>query len=124
MQPQAGNAARHPVEDPRERAPGERVAAMGLPAGDEVEALVELRKQPRNLGRVVLQVGVDGYDDVAFRVLEPCRERCCLAEVAPQPDDAHVRLSAVEARQRGERAVGRAVVDEHGFPWLAERLQG
>ena len=43
----------------------ERVAAVRLPARDEVEALVELGEQPRDLGRVVLAVAVDRDDDVA-----------------------------------------------------------
>ena len=64
----------------------ERVAALRLPAADEVEALVELGQQPRDLGRVVLEVGVDRHDDVALGVREARRQRRCLAEVPAQAD--------------------------------------
>ena len=90
VQPQPGDAARDPVEDLRGEAAAERVAAVGLPAGDEVESLVELRQQPRDLGRIVLEVGVDRDDDFALGVREPGREGGGLAEVAAQADDPHV----------------------------------
>src|SRR6266542_2794066 len=68
VQTQAGDPAGDPVEDLRENSAAERVAAVGLPAGDQVEALVELRQEPRYLGRVILEIGVDRDDDVAFGV--------------------------------------------------------
>ena len=97
---------------------------MSLPAGDEIEPLVELGQQSRDLGRIVLQVGVDRDDDVSTRLREPGRERSRLAEVATEPHDPDVVLRVVQAGQRGERAVGRAVVHEYGFPGLVERLEG
>ena len=123
VQAEAGDPAGDRVEDPRRHPAAERVAPLRLPAGDEVEALVELGEQARDLGRVVLEVAVDRDDDVALGLREPGRERGRLAEVAPQPDDAHVVVRVVEARQRGERAVRRAVVDEDRLPRLAERLE-
>ncbi len=104
-------------------ASGQRVAPLRLPARDEVEALVELREQARDLGRVVLEVAVDRDDDVALRLLEARLQRRRLAEVPPQPDDAHVVVSRVQARERRERPVGRAVVDEDDLPRLLERLE-
>src|SRR5438093_1368627 len=71
VQPQAGDPARDRVEDPRHDPPAERIAALGLPAGDEVEALVQLREQARNLARVVLEVAVDRDDRLAVCVREP-----------------------------------------------------
>ena len=50
-----------------------RVAPPRLPAGDEVEALVELREQPRDLRRIVLQIRVDRDDDFASRGLPRIR---------------------------------------------------
>ena len=43
-------------------------------------------------------------------------ERGGLAEVPAQPDDADVVVCVVQAGQRAERAVGRAVVDEDRLP--------
>src|SRR5207302_9279836 len=54
---------------------------------------------------------------------ESGHERRRLAEVAPQPDDLDVVGAGVESRQRGERAVGRAVVDEDRLPLAPERLE-
>ena len=124
VQPQAGDAAGDRVEDARDDAPSpERVAALRFPARDEVEALVQLREQARDLARVVLEVAVDRDDDLALGVREPGGERGRLAEVAAQADDLRVRGSGVEPRQRGERAVLRAVVDEDRLPGLAAGLE-
>ena len=108
----------------RERnAARERVAPLRLPAGDQVEALVELREQPRDLGRIVLEVAVDRDDGLAARLVEAGHERRGLAEVAAKADDADVLLGVVQPRQRGERAVGGAVVDEDRLPGRVERLE-
>ena len=115
----AGDLAGDAVEDLRRDAARERVAALRLPAGDEVVALVELREQPRDLGRVVLQVAVDRDDDLARGLAEAGVERGRLAEVAAQPDDADVVVRVVESRERAEGAVGRAVVDEDRLPRAA-----
>ena len=90
----------------------ERVVAPRLPARDEVEALVELREQLRDLGRVVLEVGVDRHDDVAARLEETGLKRGRLAEVAPEVDDDDVRRLVVEPREHVHAPVGGAVVDE------------
>ena len=80
VQTQAGDAAGDPVEDLRGDAARERVTSLRLPAADEIEALVELGEQPRDLGGVVLEIGVDRHDDFALGVREawlpappPCR---------------------------------------------------
>ena len=78
-------------------APQERVVAPGLPAGDEVEALVELREELRDLGRVVLQVGVDRHDDLAARLEEAGLERRGLPEVAAQVDHDDIRQLIVQS---------------------------
>jgi hypothetical protein len=123
VQAQAGDAAGDPVEDLRRDAACERVAALRLPAADEVEALVELGQQPRDLRRIVLEVGVDRHDHVALGVREARRQGCRLAEVPAQPDHADVALRVVQPGQRRVGAVGRAVVDEDRLPGLAERLE-
>jgi DNA-binding NarL/FixJ family response regulator len=75
VQGQARDGAREAVEDAREDAARPRILAAALPAGDEVEALVELREQARDLGGVVLEIGVDRDDDLAPRLLEAGREK-------------------------------------------------
>src|SRR6266581_2690790 len=97
---------------------------MCLPARDEIEALLELRQQARDLTRVVLEVGVDRDDHVALSVREARRQRRSLAEVPPQTNDTHILLRVVEARERTERSICRAVVDEDRLPRLSQRLEG
>ena len=124
VQPHAGEAARDGVEDPGEDASRKRVAAVRLPAGDEIEAFVELREQARNLRGIVLQIAIDGDDRLAVRLIEPGAERSRLAEVPSQPDHADVRAPVVQPRQRGERPVGRTVIDEDRLPLGVQRLEG
>ena len=72
---------------------------------------------------IVLEVAVDRDDDVALGLLEAGLQRGGLAEVAPEPDDAHVVVLRVQTRERREGAVGRAVVDEDDLPRPTERLE-
>jgi molybdopterin molybdotransferase len=123
VQPQSRDAARGEVEDSGQGSPQPWVAPLRLPARDEVEALLELREQPRDLGGNVLQVGVYRHDDVAVGLGEAGGERGRLPEVAAETDDANVVLRGMEARERCEAAVARAVVDEDGFPRDPEWLQ-
>ena len=120
VQAEAGEPAGDGVEDPRGDAPGQGVAALRLPAGDEVESFLELREQARDLCGIVLEVAVDRDDDVALRLREPRLQRGRLAEVAPEPNDANVVVCGVQPCQRREGAVGRAVVDEDGLPGLVD----
>src|SRR5437764_655803 len=123
VQPKSGDPPRHPVEDSRQDTPAQRVAAAGLPARNEVEALVELHQQPGNLCGIVLQVGVDRDDGLTGSLAEPGRECDRLPEVSTQPDDAYVLMRVVEPGQRSEGPVDGAVVDEHGLPVLLEGLE-
>ena len=68
----------------------QRIAAVGLPAAHEVEALVELGEQPRDLGGIVLEVAVDRDDHLAGCLGEARIERGRLAPVASEPHDADV----------------------------------
>src|SRR5439155_22958733 len=81
VEPEPRDAASDPVEDARRHAARDRVPAMRLPPGYEVESLVELREEARDLGRVVLEVAVDRDDDVALRIREAGGERCGLPDV-------------------------------------------
>jgi molybdopterin molybdotransferase len=123
VQAHAGEGARDTVEDAREDPSCERVATLRLPPGHEVEAFVELREQPRDLRWIVLEVAVDRDDGVAARLVEAGDERGGLAEVAAEPHDADVLLRVVQARQRSERPVGGAVVDEDRLPLGMQRLE-
>ena len=123
VQPHTGDERVRPVEHAREQAPRQRVVAAGLPAGNEVEALVELREELGDLGRVVLEVGVDRHDDLAARLEESRLERRGLSEVPTEPNHDHVRVLVVQTGQHGAAPVGRAVVDEDDLERLPSRLE-
>ena len=123
MEPYAREGARDAVEEPREQTARERILSARLPPGDEVEALVELGQEPRNLGGVVLKIAVDRDDDVAACLVEAGDERGRLAEVSAQADDSDVMCSVVQPGERGERSIGRAVVHEDCLPGRADRFE-
>ena len=84
-----------------------------LPARDDVEALLELGQQRRDLRRIVLAVAVHRDHGRAAALVQPRAQCRRLAEVAPQGDQARARALARQALEDLARAVGRAVVDEH-----------
>ena len=66
----------------------------------------------RDVGRIVLAVAVGGDDQPAAREGKPGGKRRGLAEVAPEADDAQVRIARLQRRELLERVVGAAVVDD------------
>ncbi len=123
VQTHAGERARNAVEEAGKKPPRDRIAAMRLPAGDKIEALVQLGEQSRDLSGIVLQVAVDGDHGLSLSLVEAGHECGGLAEVAPESNDADVLLGVVQPSERGECSVGGAVVDEDRLPRGAERLE-
>jgi hypothetical protein len=68
------------------------VVALLLPAGDEVGAGLDAGDEVGDHGGVVLEVGVEGEDDLAAHALEAGGEGRGLAEVAAEVDDADARV--------------------------------
>src|SRR5207249_11378563 len=109
----AGGGRDQPVGDAGgEDAREERLAALDAPAADDVEAVLEPREQPRDVGRVVLSVAVERDDDGGARMREARRERRGLPEVAVQVDDVEVGVRGGERFEPRERAVAAAVRSE------------
>ena len=57
-QAHAGDQRGNPVEQARGERLTQRVAALSLPAGDQVAIAIERGQQPRDFAGIVLQVGV------------------------------------------------------------------
>ena len=95
------------------------------PPADDVHAVPERREEaPDLLGRV-LEIGVEGDDDVTARPLHPGEHRRVLPVVPVEPDDAHRPVLGVEGAQDVRGAVAAAVVHEDDLvrpPELLERL--
>jgi len=85
------------------------------PAAHNVETFAELRYHLRNIGRVVLQVGVHRDNDFPLRVGEAGAQRRGLSEVPAKANDPNFCVGLLQFRQYGEALVGAAVVDEYYF---------
>ena len=80
------------VRNTGEELPDRLVVALLPPAGQQVQVLFqELGHHARHVRRVVLQVSVEGRDDFSPGRVDARLHGRGLAEVALQPDDAHVR---------------------------------
>ena len=77
----------------------------------------------RDVARIVLQVAVGGHDEAAARVGEAGGKRRGLPEVAAEADHAQPGVPRLQRRQRVERVVGAAVVDDEDLVGAAERLE-
>ena len=123
VQSNPGDHRRRPVEHPRQKAARPRIVSPGLPAGDEIVALVELGEQLRDLGRIVLEIGIDRHDDVSLGLEESGLESGGLAEVAAQVYDDHVRGLGVQLGEHREAVVRGSVVHEDHLPRLARGFE-
>ncbi len=121
VQRDPGRLAHGPVEEARRQRLVERILAPLFPAGYQVEALRERRREIGDLGRIVLTVAIHGDDVVTAGGGEPVRQRRRLAEVAPQLDDAHVVPGFGEPLHDRERAVRGPIVHEDDLVRAAER---
>ena len=91
-------------------------------AGDHVGVL-ERGEQQRQVGRVVLQVGVQRDDDVAAGARQARGQRRALPGVALERQRAHARVARLLGQHELARAVGAAVVHDHHLPRAAGRIE-
>lgn len=90
---------------------------MGPNAGHHV-ALFEQLEQARDVGRVVLQVGIEGHHHVAAGGAEAGREGGGLALVARETQDPDGITLLLETAQHIIAAIVAAVVDKKHFEGL------
>ena len=84
-----------------------------LPAADDVDLPSSVREEPGNLGRVVLEVAVEGEDDLAAAGRETRGERRRLAEVPPEADAPDPRILGGKFADHVPRIIAAPVVDEN-----------
>ena len=89
-----------------------RVLARAATAACDVVAGLDRLDQPRDVLRLVLQIAVHRHHHVAARTRQAGVHRRMLSEVALEPHRTHAGIATVQALQRCEGAVRRAVVDE------------
>ena len=123
MDVDAAQLGHEPVGAARgEAAQPEIIDAILAPAADDVVALGNFFEEQRNVGGIVLQVAVHGDDVFAAGVVESSGEAGGLAKIAAQLDDGHAAVDGGNLAQQRERAVDRAVIDQHHLEGLAARF--
>lgn len=100
------------------------LSLRSLPARDHVVALVELGQQAGDVGRIVLQVGVQRHDHVVARGVDAGGHRRGLAEVAAEADQAEMRIGRAGGLEVVPGAVARAVVHEDDLVGAADARNG
>src|SRR5262249_23627148 len=103
--------AEQAVDRPRGKPAPEPVAAADAPAGGDVGA-VERGDEPGDVLGRVLEVAVHRHDRGTGGAREPSVHRRVVAGGPLPANPVDARAGRVDAREGGEGAVGRAVVDE------------
>ena len=110
------------VDDTRGGAAEQGVLPFPADRPDHVVPLFHLGDQHGNLFGGVLQVGVEGDDDLSAALLEGGKNRHVLAEIAVELDHPHFRESSCHALEDAERAVAAAIVGENDLEAFADPL--
>jgi hypothetical protein len=118
-----GDPIANRVGDPGGEPPQRRVPAGDPHAADDVPA-GELGEKPRDVRRVVLEVGVEGDHDLAAGGAEAGGEGGRLTTVAGQAEDAEPGVGGGELGQDPRTVVGRTVVHEEDLVGPPEGFEG
>ena len=97
------------------------VLAILAPAGADIESFIEFLEQPRDIGRIVLQIAVHRNDDIAAREIEAGHHRSGLTKVAPQVDDFYERIAGGDFVENALAFVGASIIDQDQLPFAARR---
>ena len=108
----ARQAADHGVEDPRRQDLVPGIVADLLPAADDVEIVFHGGQEPRDLVRIVLQVGVERHDHLAADQGEAGAQGGRLAEVAAEANAADLRIGRGQAADDVPGIVPGTIIDE------------
>ncbi len=108
-----------PVEELRWEALLPRIVALLLPPAHEVGPRFQPGDHLGELGRVVLEIGVERGDVAARAALEPGGQGSALAVVAPEADAPKAPVGLAERPDHVPRVITGAVVDEPDLERLA-----
>ena len=77
----ARETAAHEIGDAAGDSFHHRISALGAIAADQISTARDFPEQPRNVGRIILQIAVDKDDDLAARGLQAGVEGRALASI-------------------------------------------
>ena len=124
VQMHAGDQGDELVGDPgREAAREPRVSTRPPPAADDVVPFGEFGQEPRDIARVVLEVGVHRAQHRAPRAGDAGSDGRRLAVVAAELDDPDVGVPGRQVTELREAGVDAAVVDIDHLVRLAQFVQ-
>src|SRR5262249_40130961 len=99
------------------------IFSIGSPTGDNVVTLIEFFEQPRNICRIILQVGVHRDENVAPRIVDPGTHCRGLSVVASERNDSNAVIGLGYAPQSIKTSVAGAVVDIDDFKATAHLIK-
>jgi hypothetical protein len=85
--------------------------------------LLHFGKEIGYVFRIVLKVPVHGDNDIALGRVKSRLERCCLAEIPPQPDDAYTPILPIDVIQDFGCLIAAPVVYKDEFVRLPCAIQ-
>ena len=104
--------------------PGQpRVLPILSPAADHIVPLVKFVQDLRNVGGIVLEIGIHGNDDPALGMIETCRQGRRLSEVASELQHQDMMVPFGEIGQDSTASVAASVVDEENLVFELESLE-
>jgi hypothetical protein len=74
--------------------------------------LLEALEQNRDIGRIILQIAIHGYNHVARSLAQPAQERSALTAVTGVAEASNPRMEASRLLDRLPSAIRAAVVNE------------
>ena len=123
VEPNPGHFGNEPVGEHGGQAPAdERVLPILPPPADDVVVLRQ-REESGDVRGVVLQIAVQGHDDLATRVIESRRQRGRLSEVPAQRHQDPARVCAADRFEPGPGRVCGPVVHRDHLVADAMRIQ-
>src|SRR5262249_14797964 len=120
----SGHARDEPVGEPGRNLATERIMPVLAPAAYNVVPLLQLVQQVLDVDGVVLQIAVHEDQDLPLTVLDSGLQSCCLAEVAPEANNADARIAIHDLLKQRARSIVAAVVHIDDFVRTSYTLQG
>ena len=124
MQGHAANPRDHSVRNHRGNlARKQFVLPVFSPTGNDVEPFIKFVQQTRDVGRIILHIGVHRNQHLAARRMDARSHRRRLTVVSSQSDHAYARVFRGKFAQHIQASIARTIVNVDDFGRASEFLQ-